>query len=901
MEIIYNNPYRILGLPVTATEREIRKRIEDLRIFSEMGKEISYDTDLPFLSDIKRTPEIIRESANQIERPESRVFYSLFWFWIKSPVDEFVFDILKEGKVEKAIELWEKALNGEEVNNDNYSILRNLSVLYMATSNDNKIFLENYFSRGIELSGKLFTSDDIKNYSYLIVGNKYKINKRKVQKGFIDEIITFTQNFLDKSDGISTSAFISYCQSFPEETYQYIVERYTSKVIRNIESEIDNTKRQRLKMPLNCYQYGTRLNHNTKVGIEYLKTILPQSDYQFEAIADKIAEEILRCSIDLFSASSDSNYNAAIESLPLTKIAAEIAIGERVKQEIKKDLLFTENLIKESERRKTCKNIVDSIVEQLNSTPDDIVSANTNTLLLSAKNLINNCKPGLIKLKKQLQMDDNKFPSFLFEENFTDNKHEWFAGEHDDHSFAISDGTYILENWGTKTSRLRWPKKNFNFGSMADFTIECKLKQTEEDNDYSFGIIWGYKKSDEGSKYHYFCITNDGYYAWGYYNLNWNDLEWKNSPYIKNLEFNTLSVKKKGAYVEYYINERLVDTHNMTNTGGSKIGLDVGPEQIVCVDHIYFCDSYISNFDALNAYNYYIDLSSAVANRVLGICIEYANRTESYTEAVSIMKGIASLDMTSEISERFEKNRKILSENAKQWEEERKFREKQSMVKSQIDYIVNYIKDLPNPDDISSSKAKDLLDIAKHFIDNCRPKLMEIERVMGQHDNLKKAVNYKEALKRWQQNKPYRDLSNAVASHALNFCIVYSNRMQKHTKALEVMEDIATLDMSPELRKRFNENKSIILRNKNNKSVTRPSTSNWCYIATMVYGNVDASEVVILREYRDRALCKYTLGRLFIRTYYRYSPSFVSRFKNSVNVNRIIRFILDKIVGGISV
>ena len=157
------------------------------------------------------------------------------------------------------------------------------------------------------------------------------------------------------------------------------------------------------------------------------------------------------------------------------------------------------------------------------------------------------------------------------------------------------------------------------------------------------------------------------------------------------------------------------------------------------------------------------------------------------------------------------KNRKILSENAKQWEEERKFREKQSRVKSQIDYIVNYIKNLPNPDDISSSKGKDLPDIARHFIDNCRPRLMEIKKVMGQHDSLKKAVDYKEILKMWQHDKSYMDLSSAVASHALNFCIVYSNRTQNYTKALEVMENIATLDMSPELRKRFNENKSITL------------------------------------------------------------------------------------------
>ena len=890
MEIIYKNPYRILGLPVTATEREIRKRIEDLRIFSEMGKELSYDTDLPFLSDIKRTSETIKEAEGQIDRPESRVFYFLFWFWIKNPVDEFVFDILKEGQVEKAIELWEKALNGEDVNNDNYSVLRNLSVLYMATSNDHGTIQENYLSRGIELSGKLFTSGDIENYGHLIVGNKYKIDKKKLQRDFIDQVITFTQTFLDKPQGISTSKFISYWRSFSDESYQYVVERYTLKPFRNIESEINNTIRQRQKTPLNCYQYGTKLNHNTKEDIEYLKTILPQSDYKFEAIADKIAEEILQCSIDLFNASikSDSNYNAEIESLPLTKIAAEIAIGERAKQEIKKDLLFTENFIKESKRRKTRNNIIDSIVKQIDSTPDDIVSVNTNTLLLSAKNLINNCKPRLINLKKELQMDATKFPSFLFEDNFTDNKHGWIAGEDKNYSFAISDGIYILENRSTETSLLTWPKNSFNFGSMTGFTIECKLKQTEEGHDFGFGIIWGHEKSDAGNKYHYFQITNNGYYACGYYNLKWDDMGWKKSPYIKNLEFNTLSVKKKGACVEYYINERLVDTHNMTNADGLKIGLNAAPEQTVCIDHIYFCDSYISTFAALNDYNYYSNLSSAVASRALGICIEYANRTESYTEAVSIMNGIASLDMTPEIRERFNKNSKILSENAKQREEERKFREKQNSVKSLIDYIVNYINSLPNPDDITSHEGKDLADIARDLIDNCHPRLKEIKKVIGQHDN------------------SYMDLSSAVANQALNFCIVYFNRTQNHTIAMEVLKNIDTLDMAPELKKRCSKNTATIYINKHvtkpsTSNVSKPSTSNWCYIATMAYGNVDAPEVVILREYRDNVLFKCTLGRLFIRTYYRYSPSFVSRFKNSGSVSRTIRFILDKIVGRISV
>ncbi len=45
MDLIYQNPFRVLGIPVTATDREIAKQINDLTIYAEMGKAIEYDSD----------------------------------------------------------------------------------------------------------------------------------------------------------------------------------------------------------------------------------------------------------------------------------------------------------------------------------------------------------------------------------------------------------------------------------------------------------------------------------------------------------------------------------------------------------------------------------------------------------------------------------------------------------------------------------------------------------------------------------------------------------------------------------------------------------------------------------------------------------------------------------------
>jgi hypothetical protein len=78
------------------------------------------------------------------------------------------------------------------------------------------------------------------------------------------------------------------------------------------------------------------------------------------------------------------------------------------------------------------------------------------------------------------------------------------------------------------------------------------------------------------------------------------------------------------------------------------------------------------------------------------------------------------------------------------------------------------------------------------------------------------------------------------------------------------------------------------------------SNSNGCYIATMVYGDYDAPEVKVLRNFRDNVLAKYIAGVIFIKVYYRFSPLFVERFKDSPAVNRFIKEILDRVVKKLS-
>jgi cold shock CspA family protein/predicted RNA-binding Zn-ribbon protein involved in translation (DUF1610 family) len=68
-----------------------------------------------------------------------------------------------------------------------------------------------------------------------------------------------------------------------------------------------------------------------------------------------------------------------------------------------------------------------------------------------------------------------------------------------------------------------------------------------------------------------------------------------------------------------------------------------------------------------------------------------------------------------------------------------------------------------------------------------------------------------------------------------------------------------------------------------------------CFIATAVYGDVYAPEVIALRRFRDETLEPNTLGRLFIALYYRLSPP-IARFLSRHRVlSAFVRLLLNAI------
>lgn len=72
------------------------------------------------------------------------------------------------------------------------------------------------------------------------------------------------------------------------------------------------------------------------------------------------------------------------------------------------------------------------------------------------------------------------------------------------------------------------------------------------------------------------------------------------------------------------------------------------------------------------------------------------------------------------------------------------------------------------------------------------------------------------------------------------------------------------------------------------------SNNGGCYIATCVYGSYDCPPVWTLRRYRDFQLSKKWYGRLFIKCYYKTSPTIVKLFGNNSMFRLFWRKKLDR-------
>jgi len=104
------NAYRTLGLPATATAREVILRAQQLRTLASIGQRPSATLNGCWIVQQQPSPALVQSAANRIESSRTRALQRTLWFWQINAADSDAIDALAEGDLDRAEGIWRSCL-----------------------------------------------------------------------------------------------------------------------------------------------------------------------------------------------------------------------------------------------------------------------------------------------------------------------------------------------------------------------------------------------------------------------------------------------------------------------------------------------------------------------------------------------------------------------------------------------------------------------------------------------------------------------------------------------------------------------------------------------------------------------------------------------------------------------
>lgn len=208
-------------------------------------------------------------------------------------------------------------------------------------------------------------------------------------------------------------------------------------------------------------------------------------------------------------------------------------------------------------------------------------------------------------------------------------------------------------------------------------------------------------------------------------------------------------------------------------------------------------------------------VSDKVADEILQCGIDYFkhyrdSNTDPSSYTMDLFQKAKSLALGSVVRQRIQEN----TESLQEWINDKPERDKQKRIADDLSFVTSKLERFQNLSD-SVSNAKDL-------VDSCKPRLFSIKNTLGSTDDF------------------YLKISGAVANNALGMLISVINEQQNSIEvqlrqfttlrstirtALEVSNNIGSLDMLPEQRSHYNQNHSTLKSIASQLSVSSSSYS----------------------------------------------------------------------------
>jgi hypothetical protein len=364
MNIIENNPYRILGVFVNSPTKERVANQTKLKAFLKVGKAAVFLLDLPqVLPSIVRSQEMVAEAEAKLALPADQLKNALFWFVKNTPLDEIAFKHLYAGDMEGAMDIWSKKA-------DLYSLQNRLICALIKKDYGDAI-------RDAELLYSHFSNAFVE----AVVGTNSPIDANELAFQFLDVLC----------NEIPTDKVFPLIKN---ETWRlHVSSTVTKPTIGALLCAVDKAHAVRGKGAQKRYEAGKKLMQEAKPLLIKLGQLLAPENLQYQMVADKVGLEVLQCGIDYFNDSEDAD--AARNAMILQEFALQTVVGKMAKDRCKENVDTLKKIIASLpplEVYEEDKSIKEELLK-FYQLPDEICHALT---------LLNNAKPHLQSIKRKL-------------------------------------------------------------------------------------------------------------------------------------------------------------------------------------------------------------------------------------------------------------------------------------------------------------------------------------------------------------------------------------------------------------------------------------------------------------------------------------------------------------------
>lgn len=318
MNIINNNPYRILGVFANAPKKEYVANKGRATAFLKVNRSVEFPLDLiGFLPVSNRTLELMNEAEAHISIAKEQIRYAQFWF-IKgsTPLDDQAFKNLLSGNMADAIQIW-----SEE---ETISSLQNRLVCYL---------IEQKSEQAVKTAELLYAKFGNSYVQMIDSSSTIQMSPADLLHQFIDSL----------GNEIGMKELLGF--RLEPDTISYINAQTVGPLIDKITSEVDRSRKVEHKDGNARLNSARKLVRNTKEEFSSLKEILPTSDAQLQMIADKLGSEILQCSIDYYNNSSDKGKHHT--TMKMQKYALSVVMGSLAKQRCEDNIKTLQKIIDE--------------------------------------------------------------------------------------------------------------------------------------------------------------------------------------------------------------------------------------------------------------------------------------------------------------------------------------------------------------------------------------------------------------------------------------------------------------------------------------------------------------------------------------------------------------------------